>query len=49
MGEFPPLRSRKLGKIGQDDRCLLDGQVTLSSSARGELRLITCGCTESGC
>ena len=43
VGEFPPLKSRKLGKIGLNDRCLLDVKVTLSGSARGELRLITCG------
>ena len=49
MGEFPPIRARKLGKIGLIDRCFLAENGISQLLARGERRLITHGYTGSGC
>ena len=49
VGEFPPIRARKLGKIGLIDRCFLAENGISQLLARGERRLITCGYTGSGC
>ena len=49
VGEFPPIRTRKQGKIGLIGQRLLVENGISQLRARGERRLITCGYTGSGC